>query len=128
MNVRRFNVNYHAFWDTKSMIIHFFEATSGVIADSCEIAPGIVADVNESKQLVGLDLYGVPLGSMYHFYDTDQWVGDKQPLAITWDFDPASGDLFVYLTGGKAVGQLVPTEDPRLFMGTTDEGLVQGYG
>ncbi len=94
---------------------------------SDELAPGMVAKYTVSEQLVGLDLYGVPLGSMFHFYETAQWVGDKQPLAITWDYDPASGDLFVYLTVGKAVGQLVPTEDPRLFMGTTDEGLLQAF-
>lgn len=39
--------------------------TRSVINDSDEIVPGIGAKVAEYKQLVCLDIYGVPLGSIY---------------------------------------------------------------
>ncbi len=118
-------MHYIAYWDTKTLAIYFTRATPGVIDHTDHIAQAIVVDYTASEQLVSLDLNYAPHHSVCHFYDTDQWVGDKQPLKVTWDYDPASGDLYVYLTEGKSVGQLRHTEDPRVLIGVTDEGLWQ---
>ncbi len=125
----RFNVRYAAGGEYESLDIYFAKANrSGVrIVNTNHIAPGLLADFTASEQLVSLELEGAAQDTVCHFYDTDQCVGHKQPLAITWDYDPASGDLFVYLTGGKAVGHLRHTEDPRVLIGTTDEGLWQAF-
>lgn len=119
------------YWDalsrTESLILCFTNAGDR-IAHTEEAVPGILVDYTASEQIVDLDLHDIsPLDIVFHLYDTDQVVGDKQPLNITWDYDPGSGDLLVYLTGEKVIGQLRHTEDPRVFVGVTDEGLWQAF-
>eukprot|EP00798_Chlamydomonas_sp_ICE-L_P019731 gene19731-26423_t len=77
------------------------------------------------KQIVSVDLNRASKTTPGHFFDSTDLVNGKQPLVINWEYDVGNDQLSVFFTATTPELQMVKTDDPRIFIGTCNDALLQ---
>lgn len=120
-----FDVQHRYYADTDTLSVYFSKASPGVIAMSQDIAPGILVDYTNQKQVVSIDVFTASERSSCHFYNNNEMIDNKPQLAITWDYAQVHDQLIVYLHPSITAERcVVKTEDHYIELCLDTTGLL----
>ncbi|GIL84820.1 hypothetical protein Vretimale_14376 [Volvox reticuliferus] len=118
----RFNVSYRVYADTDTLALYFTKVTPGLIYNTDDIAPGVVADYSQDGRLVSLDINSAFKSTACHTFDSASVVDGKPPLTIQAEYDNRLDRLAVFLTQEKDIVKEVKTEDADVNLGVCADG------
>lgn len=78
---------YRYNFETDTLSIYFVKATTGLIAESDEVAPGLLVDYTADNKSVAIDIEDASNRTPAHFWDDAEIHEGKAPLHLQQHYD-----------------------------------------